>query len=142
LRIHNRTFVGDDDGIKELSADRTAWRRLPRLPELGQVFHILPGPAETIYAAFPYHDVGQFRTDGSPVNLPGRFINGMHLAQTQDGSLWVAGSGEGTSRVIFANGRARLIAEPGHRWNSLDIEVDSSNGDLWTCSDRGLERKN
>ena len=141
IRVRDRVFAADRDGIKELSRDRRSWSLLPKLADLGRVYHMIPGPADTIFASLYYHGVEQISLDGTAVIRPTHDIPGMHLAETGDGSLWLAGIG--VSRVVVANGQAKLVEEPlpARHWNGLDIETNPSNGDLWACYDGGLIKK-
>jgi hypothetical protein len=126
LRVAGRTFAADSDGIKELSRERRSWAMLPKLPSLGSVWHMLAGPAGTIYATLYYHDVEQIGLDGAAVNGIGKDVSVTHMAQTSDGALWVTGMG--VARVRFVGGRTTLVKEslPGSGWNALDIETNPS----------------
>jgi len=141
IRIRDRVFAADRDGIKELSRDRRSWSILPKLANLGRVYHMIPGPADTLYAALYYDGVEQISLNGSAVIRPTHGSPGMRLAQTKDGSLWLAGIG--VSRVVVGDGQAKLIEQPlpAKHANGLDIETNPSNGDLWACYEGGLVKK-
>jgi tRNA A-37 threonylcarbamoyl transferase component Bud32 len=141
LRIGDRVFAADGDGIKVLTQDRASWSILPKLPNLGRVNHIIAGPGPSIYAALINHGPEQVALDGSPIHKAQLLARGMHLVKTGDGQLWA--SGIGVTRIQLANGRAAIQEEPlsGRHWEGLDLEVNPKNGDLWACYEEGLTRK-
>lgn len=141
LHLGKRFFLADDEGIKELAADRRNWSLLPHLPNLGGAMHLLPGPKNTIYAALRNHGVEQIELDGTPVNRAATNEQAFHLAQDGKGRLWAVGDHVGP--VEFRHGKATLREElatgPGR--DARDIETNPSNGDVWSCYVGGLLRR-